>query len=47
LVDPRDFAAPLPLMKIAERTSHRSPSMLQVYSRQIDLLRDHTGAAFL
>jgi hypothetical protein len=28
-----------PLMKIAEQTRHRSLSMLQVYSRRIDLLK--------
>jgi hypothetical protein len=36
-----------PLMKIAEQTRHRSLSMLQVYSRRLDLFKDHAGAGFL
>jgi integrase len=36
-----------PLMKIAEQTRHRSLDMLRVYSRRVDLFRDHAGAAFL
>jgi integrase len=36
-----------PLMKIAEQTRHRSLTMLQVYSRRVDLFRDHAGAGFL
>jgi site-specific recombinase XerD len=36
-----------PLMKIAEQTRHKSIQMLQVYTRRVDLFRDHAGAAFL
>jgi site-specific recombinase XerD len=36
-----------PLMKIAEQTRHKSLQMLQVYSRRVDLFRDHAGAGFL
>jgi hypothetical protein len=36
-----------PLMKIAEQTRHRSIAMLQVYSRRVDLFRDHAGAGSL
>jgi site-specific recombinase XerD len=36
-----------PLMKIAEQTRHRSIAVLQVYSRRVDLFRDHAGASFL
>jgi integrase len=36
-----------PLMKIAEQTRHKSIAMLQVYTRRVDLFRDHAGAAFL
>ena len=36
-----------PLMKIAEQTRHKSISMLQVYSRRLDLFKDHAGASFL
>jgi site-specific recombinase XerD len=36
-----------PLLKIAEQTRHRSLSMLQVYSRRLDLFKDHAGAGFL
>ena len=36
-----------PVMKIAEQTRHRSLDMLRVYSRRIDLFREHSGAAFL
>jgi hypothetical protein len=34
-------------MKIAEQTRHRSLDMLRVYSRRVDLFREHAGAAFL
>jgi hypothetical protein len=37
--------ADAPLMKIAE--SHRSITMLQVYSRRVDLFRGHARVAFL
>jgi hypothetical protein len=33
-------------MKIAEVTRHRSLAMLQVYSRRLDLFRDHVGSSF-
>jgi integrase len=36
-----------PLMKIAEQTRHKSLQMLQVYSRRVDLFRDHAGVGFL
>jgi integrase len=36
-----------PIMKIAEQTRHRSLDMLRVYSRRVDLFREHSGAAFL
>ena len=36
-----------PLMKIAEQTPHASLDMLRVYSRWVDLFREHSGAAFL
>ena len=36
-----------PLLKIAEQTRHRSLDMIRVYSRRVDLFRDHSGAAFL
>jgi integrase len=36
-----------PLMKIAEQTRHRSLDMIRVYSRRVDLFREHSGAAFL
>jgi integrase len=36
-----------PLLKIAEQTRHRSLDMLRVYSRRVDLFREHSGAAFL
>jgi integrase len=36
-----------PVMKIAEQTRHRSLDMLRVYSRRVDLFREHSGAAFL
>jgi len=36
-----------PLMKIVEPTRHKSVDMVRVYSRRIDLFRDHSGAAFL
>ena len=36
-----------PVMKIVETTRHRSIDMLRVYSRRVDLLREHSGAAFL
>jgi hypothetical protein len=36
-----------PIMKIAEQTRHRSLDMLRVYSRRVDLFREHAGAAFL
>ena len=35
------------IMKIAEQTRHRSIDMLRVYSRRVDLFREHSGAAFL
>jgi integrase len=36
-----------PIMKIAEQTRHRSLDMLRVYSRRVDLFKEHAGAAFL
>jgi integrase len=36
-----------PIMKIAEQTRHVSLDMLRVYSRRVDLFREHSGAAFL
>jgi hypothetical protein len=36
-----------PLVKIVEQTRHKSVDMVRVYSRRIDLFRDHIGAAFL
>jgi integrase len=36
-----------PLLKIAEQTRHASLDMLRVYSRRVDLFREHSGAAFL
>jgi integrase len=36
-----------PLLKIAEQTRHRSLDMLRVYSRRVDLFRDHAGSSFL
>ncbi len=36
-----------PMMKIAEQTRHKSLDMLRVYSRRVDLFREHAGAAFL
>jgi len=36
-----------PLMKIVEQTRHKSVDMVRIYSRRIDLFRDHSGAAFL
>jgi hypothetical protein len=35
------------LMKIAEQTRHRSLAMLQVYSRRVDLFRDHAASSWL
>jgi hypothetical protein len=34
-------------MKIAEQIRHKSIQMLQVYTRRVDLFRDHGGVAFL
>jgi site-specific recombinase XerD len=36
-----------PLLKITEVTRHKSIQMLQVYSRRLDLFRDHAGASWL
>jgi integrase len=36
-----------PLIKIVEQTRHKSVDMVRVYSRRVDLFRDHSGAAFL
>jgi integrase len=36
-----------PLLKIAEQTRHASLDMLRVYSRRVDLFKEHSGAAFL
>jgi integrase len=36
-----------PLMKIMETTRHKSVQMLQVYSRRVDLFRDHAAASWL
>ena len=36
-----------PLMKIVEQTRHKSVDMVRVYSRRVDLFRDHSGAKFL
>jgi len=35
------------LMKIVEQRRHKSVDMVRVYSRRIDLFRDHSGAAYL
>ena len=35
------------IMKIVEVTRHKSVDMLRVYSRRVDLFREHSGAAFL
>ena len=35
------------LLKIAEQTRHKSLDMIRVYSRRVDLFRDHSGARFL
>jgi integrase len=35
------------LLKIAEQTRHRSVEMVRIYSRRVDLFRDHSGATFL
>jgi hypothetical protein len=49
--DPATSPAPVeanaPVMKIVETTRHRSIDMLRVYSRRVDLFREHSGAAFL
>jgi hypothetical protein len=34
-------------MKIAEQMRHRSIDMLLVYTRRVDLFREHSGTAFL
>jgi integrase len=39
--------ADAPLLKVTEVTRHKSLDMLRVYSRRVDLFRDHSGAAFL
>lgn len=39
--------ADAPLLKVTEVTRHKSLDMLRVYSRRLDLFRDHSGAAFL
>jgi hypothetical protein len=39
--------AKAPLMKMVEQTRHKSVDLVRVYSRLINLLRDHSGAAFL
>ena len=36
-----------PLLKICEQTRHRDLSMIRIYSRRVDLFREHSGAAFL
>jgi integrase len=36
-----------PLLKIAEQTRHASLDMLRVYSRRVDLFKEHSGAGFL
>jgi integrase len=36
-----------PIMKIAEQTRHASLDMIRVYTRRVDLFRDHSGASFL
>jgi site-specific recombinase XerD len=36
-----------PLMKVMETTRHKSVQMLQVYSRRIDLFRDHAAASWI
>jgi hypothetical protein len=35
------------IMKIAEQTRHWSIDMLRVYSRRVDLFKEHSGAGFL
>jgi hypothetical protein len=35
-----------PHMKIAEQTPHASLDMLRVYSRLVDLFREHSGRGF-
>ena len=32
---------------VDEQTRHKSVDMVRVYSRRVDLFRDHSGAAFL
>jgi hypothetical protein len=34
-------------MKIAEQSLPKSIPTIQVYTRRVDLLRDHAGSAFL
>jgi site-specific recombinase XerD len=36
-----------PLLKVMETTRHKSVQMLQVYSRRVDLFKDHAGASWL
>ena len=36
-----------PIMRIAGQTRHKSLDMVRVYTRRVDLFRDHGGAAFL
>jgi integrase len=36
-----------PVLKIAEQTRHKSLGMLRVYSRRVDLFREHSGVASL
>jgi len=36
-----------PLMKIVEQTRHKSVEMVRLYSRRVDLFRNHSGAGFL
>jgi integrase len=36
-----------PLLKIMETTRHKSVAMLQVYSRRVDLFRDHAASSWL
>jgi hypothetical protein len=35
------------VLKIIEMSRHKSVDMLRVYSRRVDLFREHSGSAFL
>jgi integrase len=36
-----------PIVKVAEQTRHRTLSMLLIYSRRLDLFKDHTSASWI